>query len=135
MLGVDLATPHKQARRAYLRLLKQDGADAAKAESTSKPSKKQLRQLTAQKRQQLNPQRDLLRKLEQMMSQSRERIEVLDGILNDPQTYETESTSNLASMMQEKSELESALDETENQWLVAAETLEQLERELAGVGK
>ena len=118
---------------AYLRLLRQKDSEQVVVSERPKLSKKELRQQTAQKRQQLKPQRDKLRKLESDMAKTRDRIGVLDGILNDPETYETESTSNLATMMQEKSDLETKLEETENQWMVVAESLEELEKELARV--
>ncbi|MEM7195804.1 MAG: ATP-binding cassette domain-containing protein [Pseudomonadota bacterium] len=130
-------TPFKDDINAYLRLLRQktgQGADPQGNASASRHNdsltKKQKRQQTAQKRAQLKPARDRIRELERSMEKLGRKISELDSILQNPETYETESTARLAKLMQDKSALEGDLSKTESGWYAAAEELENLEREL-----
>jgi ATP-binding cassette subfamily F protein 3 len=104
-----------------------DAGDQVKG-SNGGSGKKQRRQILAQRRQQLKPRRDRVRQLEQSLQQLQEKLTVLNGVLNDPGTYQTESTSNLANMMQQKSDLDRKLEQTESSWVESMEELEQLER-------
>ena len=54
------------------------------------------------------------------------KIDALDAILSDPQTYETESTANLSNMMQKKAKLENKLRQAETRWYTATEEIEKL---------
>ena len=64
------------------------------------------------------------------MQHLQKEIEALDQKLNDPQTYETESTANLAEMMQEKSDKAGKQKSLEEQWYEAIGSLEELERQI-----
>ena len=122
---------------AYLTLLKQrdiDGdleSDSATVESPTrvvqeKLTNKQRRQLQAQQREASKAQRNIVNKLEKEMQKVQQQIDELDKVLQDPQTYENESTSNLAKLAQKKSDKDSQLAKLESQWLSAAEELEKL---------
>ena len=124
----------------YLKILRQNQArreqqidssddNSALSEKPENVSKKQRRQLQAQKRQMLKPARDKVRGLEKDMDQIRVKIADLETILENPETYETESTANLSKMMQTRSELMSQMEDIETAWLDAAENLEVMEAE------
>ena len=129
----------KEDMDAYLRVLKQSHTDAPgddeKARSESEPgmSKKQRRQYLAQRRNEVKPKRDAAKKLEKEMQKIQGEIDKLAVILNNPETYETESTANLAGMMQNKSDLDHQLKQTEASWYESAEELETLEQSLQQV--
>ena len=98
--------------------------------SVNRLSKKERRQLTAQHRQQLKPQREKVKNLERKMLKIQRDIESLDTVLNDPNTYQTQSTAELASMMQDKVDLEHGLKSVETGWIDAMEILEDLEKRI-----
>ena len=98
--------------------------------SVNRLSKKERRQLTAQHRQQLKPQREKVKNLERKMLKIQQDIESLDIILNDPNTYQTQSTAELAGMMQDKVDLEHGLKSVETGWIDAMEILEDLEKQI-----
>jgi ATP-binding cassette subfamily F protein 3 len=123
---------------SYLRLLKQNNSGVevdqnrtadieTRKGGNTKQNKKLRRQIMAQRREQLKPKRDLIRKLEKDIRSLQENIDSLNTVLSNPQTYETESTSNLSRMMQKKSGLEEQLENLENRWLTATDNLESLE--------
>ena len=122
---------------AYIRILKSQNSNDEKFEANEPVnednqlpslSKKERRQLTAQRRQALKPMRDKIREIEKTIQKFQKEIDTLDLSLNDPGTYETESTSNLAKMMKKKSSLEEKIAEAESEWLEASEKLEELEK-------
>ena len=127
--------PFKEDMSAYLTLLKQKysvddkaaSAERSQAPAREKLTKKQIRQQQAQFRELTQNQRKKVKKLESRMSEIQAEIDRLNTYLNDPETYETESTANLATLMQKKSDWESELKSNEAQWLEAAEKLEELE--------
>lgn len=117
---------------AYLTLMRQENSDKSDekgsiSEEKTSQNKKQRRQVMAQRRQQLRPIRDQIHQLENDMTKLKDKIDELDIALGNPDTYEAESTSNLAAMMQKKSELESRLKQAESKWVTSAEQLETLE--------
>ena len=122
----------------YLRLLRQSSAKGAEKPvhssdpraSTPVATKKQRRQILADRRQKIKPVRDRVKTMEKELEQLQQKIDQLDAILHDPQTYETESTANLSAMMQQKSDLEKQLQQTENAWYETMGKLEQMESEL-----
>ncbi len=123
---------------AYLRILKNpDTKEPVGVQTSEHPdgpanglSKKQRRQLAAQYRQQLKPQRDRVKNLERKMQKIQHDIQSLDTILNDPNTYQEQSTAELAGMMQEKVDLEQGLKSVETGWIDAMEVLEDLEKQI-----
>ena len=119
----------------YLKILRNTDAnkpdqDNSKTDPAQGMSKKARRQLTAQKRQQLKPKKDEIKKCEKNMQQLQAEIDALNVVLNDPDIYETESTSNLSAMMQSKSDKASQLKMLEGKWLQTVESLEALEKHM-----
>ena len=123
---------------AYLRILKNsDTKEPVGVQTSEHPdgpanglSKKQRRQLAAQYRQQLKPQRDRVKNLERKMQKIQQDIQSLDTILNDPNTYQAQSTAELAGMIQDKASLEQGLKSVETGWIDAMEVLEALEKQI-----
>lgn len=132
-----LLSEFNEDMQAYLRLLRQankerlDQLNPKPRESTdARMSKKERRQHTAQLRQQLKPKRDEIRQLEQEIHSLQNDVENLEAILNNPETYETESTASLSDMMQKKSGMESRIRTAEDLWYAVTEELEALEKAL-----
>ena len=99
--------------------------DSVSAQSgTSVPSKRARRQQSAKLRQQLKPLTLELKQIERWITRTEHEIQDLEEVLSNPTTFETESTANLAAMMQSKSKLEKDLESLEAQWLDLAEQLE-----------
>ena len=127
---------------AWLRILRNahraeppDTREAGRPESgvknsANRLSKKERRQVAAQLRQRLRPQRETVESLEREMLKIQQDIESLDIILNAPETYQTRGTAELAGMMQGKVDLERGLKSVEADWIDAMETLEDLEKRI-----
>ena len=60
----------------------------------------------------------------------RQAIDSLDTILNDPNTYQTNSTTALAHLSQDKAGLEHELQSVETDWIETLEALESQEEKL-----
>ena len=91
-------------------------------------SRKILRQQSAKLREKMRPLTRELRTIESEIEKKRNAALALERTLADPDTYENESTANLAQMMQKKSRLESAIDQHEEKWLSLSEELESLNK-------
>jgi ATP-binding cassette subfamily F protein 3 len=89
-------------------------------------SKKALRQQSAKQRQQLKPLTQEIGRLEKKIEQAQGEIQALEKILSDPATFESESTADLAIMMQTRSRLEKNIESMEVRWLEVSEQLENI---------
>jgi ATP-binding cassette subfamily F protein 3 len=92
--------------------------------------KKHKRQQSAKRREQLKTQQNLTRQLQNDTRQLQAEIDELDVVLSDPQTYESESTANLAKMMRKNSLLVEKLTDAETRWYEVQEEIERLESSL-----
>ena len=91
---------------------------------TSVQSKRARRQHFAKLRQQLKPLTLELKHIERQITRTEHEMQELEEVLSNPTTFETESTANLAAMMQSKSKLRKGLESLEAQWLDLAEQIE-----------
>ena len=94
-------------------------------------SKKALRQQSAKQRQQLKPLTQEISKLEKKLEQAQAEIQSLEKALSDPATFESESTADLAIMMQTRSRLEKKIESMEIRWLEVSEQLENTHADLS----
>ncbi len=119
----------------YLRILRQSNADSAAPAATTdaKMSKKQLRQITAKRREQMKPQRQKVHDLDKEIQRQQSKINTLTITLNAADSYDTISTAKLAIMMREKTALENRLVSLETGWLEASEQLERLQQSLDSI--
>ncbi len=110
----------QQIREGQLDVSGTDNADARK-----QPSKKQLRQREAQRRQRLKPLLDKVRKIEEQLAASRTDLEALETTLADESIYtDPERKTELTGLIKEQTSLKSAIDALEWSWMEASEALE-----------
>ena len=110
-------------------------ASDAKAENSSPSelkqvtpelSKKEQRQLAAEKRERIRPLTNSIKKLEKMMNELAAKMEILEEELADPSLYEGES-SKLPGLLVKQGELRAELTRTEEQWISKTEELESIQ--------
>jgi ATP-binding cassette subfamily F protein 3 len=95
---------------------------------SKQPSKKQLRQKEAQRRQRLKPLLDKVRKIDTELSTSRDALDALELKLADERIYaDPERKDELADIIREQTSLKSVIDSLEWNWMEASEALEAAE--------
>ena len=107
----------------------QSSEDAVVAgKSTQKKSqvnRKQLRQQQAQRRQQLKPLFDKVRKIETRLADSRTALERIEGKLADENIYsDPERKPELTDLVKDQATLKAAIESLEWEWMEASEALE-----------
>ena len=90
-------------------------------------SKKQTRQVSAEKRRQLQPLRNTVKKLEQTVAALEQQKTEIDSKLAQPHMYNAENKAQLTELLKEQSRIQKELAQAEEQWLGAMEELEQAE--------
>ncbi|HEY9279868.1 MAG TPA: ATP-binding cassette domain-containing protein [Eoetvoesiella sp.] len=103
------------------------------AASDSAPvDRKAQRRLEAEERQRLatlrKPLESKVRKVETGMQQARERLQILDGLIADPEFYGDARRDERLKVLSEHGELTKKVNELEEQWLELQEELEELEK-------
>jgi ATP-binding cassette subfamily F protein 3 len=110
----------QQIREGQLDISGAENRDASK-----QPSKKQLRQREAQRRQRLKPLLDEIRKIEEQLAASRTELEALQTTLADESIYtDPERKTELTGLIKEQTSLKSSIDTLEWSWMEASEALE-----------
>ncbi|ACV27266.1 ATP-binding cassette domain-containing protein [Kangiella koreensis] len=114
----------------------QGKTDSVSAEEESSPAKsndvenelsrKEQRQLEAEKRKQLQPLKNKLKKLEQQLEDLNQRKAKLDEVMADPTLYEESNKDKLTQLTGDYSAVKSQLEQTEEEWLELQDQLEQL---------
>ena len=100
----DTSTPHKEAHKEL--------------------SRKQQRQQEAERRKQLQPLRNKIKKLEKELDDLSEKQAKLEAILAEPDTYLEENREELKKNLLEKSRIDQALEIVETEWMEASEEYE-----------
>ena len=100
---------------------------APAGEANNSISKKEQRRLEAEKRQQLKPHRDAVKKAEDTVAKLHVDQQLLEEQLAVPEIYAESEKNRLITLLQKKTGIDKALDEAEAAWLSASEKLEQLE--------
>jgi len=101
-------------------------AGNATENNTSKLSKKELRQLEAQRREALKPLLQKVKKAEEAMARLRMEIELIEKNLHDDNLYsEPSRREELTALVQKQSQCRHDLAAAEETWLEASEALEQ----------
>ncbi len=89
-------------------------------------SKKQQRQLQAQRRQRLKPLYDRIKVVEKTLATSRSRLDDIERRLADESIYtDSTQTAALTQLVQDQAALKSSIETLEYEWLDASEALEQ----------
>jgi ATP-binding cassette subfamily F protein 3 len=108
-------------------LLEQKKTDDQIDQSVDKSlSRKQLRQIEAEKRQQLKPMKRVLVKAEKRVEQLHQQQDALEQQLADPAIYENQDKDILLKLLREKTDIDRALENAEAEWLDASDQLEQM---------
>ena len=101
------------------------GADnTGENEPTKELSRKEQRQLDAERRKQCQPLRNKLKKLEKKLDELTEKQSKLEIILADPGSYLDENKENLKKNLLLKSEVDQALESVEGDWMEVSEEYE-----------
>jgi len=103
------------------------GNTQEKVSTTSKTTgidKRQLRQQEAARRQQLKPYLDQVRKSEKLLGEFQQQLQDIEQKLTDSTLYEADNKDRLKELLARQTTLKQQLQQTENDWLEAAETLE-----------
>ena len=114
----------------YQRWLLQRETNTAPVEAEEKVpllDKKAQRQLAAQRRQQLNPLKNKIKKLERVMEALQGELDSLEKQLLDNTLYEEANKNQLQTLLQQQGAFRQELQSTEEQWLELQEELEGLE--------
>jgi ATP-binding cassette subfamily F protein 3 len=91
---------------------------------TKELSKKEQRQLDAERRRQLQPLSSKLKKLEKQLDELTEKTDQLEKVLADPDIYLEENKENLKKTLLTKSESDKALQSVESDWMDVSEEYE-----------
>jgi ATP-binding cassette subfamily F protein 3 len=97
---------------------------ASTASKTSGIDKRQLRQQEAARRQQLKPYLDQVRKSEKLLGRLQQQLQDIEQKLADSSLYEADNKDLLKELLAQQATLKQQLQQTENDWLEATETLE-----------
>jgi len=91
------------------------------------PSKKQARQLEAQRRQRLKPLLDRVRDIEQRLATSRMELEILEKQLADEKLYtDPGRKEEMTGLIKQQGPMKALLETLEWEWLEASEALEKM---------
>jgi ATP-binding cassette subfamily F protein 3 len=103
---------------------------AASAPAADKADKRAQRQAAAALRQQLAPHRREAEKLEKELGKVQEKLAGVEERLGDSGLYEASRKDELRDLLAEQARLKTGEGELEERWLLALETLEDLQRQL-----
>ncbi len=116
----------------YRKLLVQLANAAASGNGSGdggKNDRKEQRRQAADRRAQLKPLRDRLRKQEQQLEQLSGKLALLDERLLDSTLYDGSRRSELSQLLQQQGQLRQQLAEVESAWMATAEELEQVDND------
>lgn len=110
-------------------------ADLRKERNSSEPetsaaARKDKKRLEAERRKQLQPLRKQVQQLEKKLEELNHQSSQLEAALADPAIYDASQKTQLKRLLADKTRITQELNETEEQWLMACEELEQTETAL-----
>ncbi|MDG9922466.1 MULTISPECIES: ATP-binding cassette domain-containing protein [unclassified Pseudomonas] len=109
---------------------RQQPQSASTAPSVDKTDKRAQRQAAAALRQQLAPHKREAEKLEKELGKVHDKLAVIEEKLGDSSLYEAARKDELRELLTEQARLKGIEAELEEAWLLALETLEELQRQL-----
>jgi ATP-binding cassette subfamily F protein 3 len=109
---------------------RQQPQSAATAPSADKTDKRAQRQAAAALRQQLAPHKREAEKLEKELGKVHDKLAAIEEQLGDSGLYEAARKDELRELLAEQARLKGVEAELEESWLLALETLEELQRQL-----
>jgi len=105
-------------------LQQRDALDLEPVNTSSRPSKKDIRREKADKRKALQPLRNKVKKLELELEQLQQQQAALDISLADPCLYEQTSSHELRKLTMQHHDLHQRIETVEENWMSASEQLE-----------
>jgi ATP-binding cassette subfamily F protein 3 len=105
-------------------LQQRDALDLEPVNTSSRPSKKDIRREKADKRKALQPLRNKVKKLESELEQLQQQQAALDISLADPCLYEQTSSHELRKLTMQHHDLHQRIETVEESWMSASEQLE-----------
>lgn len=100
---------------------------AATTDAADGRSRKDQRRQRAEMREQLKPLRQLVAKLEKMLDKLSAQSESYDEQLADANLYDEVNKSKLTALLKQKGQVDTELEQVEEQWMEAGEALEAAE--------
>lgn len=113
--------------RLWLAEQKKIGEDATLADNVSGVSRKDQRKLEAERRNRLKPYMDAVKKAEAAVEKFHQQQREMEEILADPAIYADEFKEKLKQLLNQKGQIDSALEQAEIDWMTAEENLQQAE--------
>lgn len=102
-------------------------SEETSSSETSTVNKKQQRQQAAEQRKQLQPLKNKIKKLEQQLDKLNSEKETIEEKLADNSLYDEANKDQLKQLLSQQSENNQALQDVEEQWLMASEEMESLQ--------
>lgn len=93
-------------------------------------SRKEQRQLRAQRRKLLQPHLNAVQKFEKQLAKAEDSMREIEVSLADETIYEDSNKAKMMALLENQATTRQTIDDIEAQWMEAAETLEQAEAEL-----
>ena len=112
---------------AHGRSLRQPPAGAAKT-ADSAEQRRERKRIEAERRKALQPLRQALQRAEGLLNELQRERDALQDQLGDQAVYEAAQKDRLQTLLQHKGSVDTRLAAAEEQWLIAAESLERAEK-------
>ncbi len=113
--------------KQWLAEQKKSGDEPAAAEASGGVSRKDQRKQDAERRQRLKPLLDAVKKAEAAVEKFHQQQRELEEQLADPAVYHDDNKEQLKQLLARKSQVDSALEQAEIDWMAAEENLSQAE--------
>ena len=113
--------------RQWLTENKKSDAEPSATENVGNASRKDQRKQEADRRNRLKPLLDAVKKAEAAVEKAHQQQRELEALLADPTIYLEENKDNLKKLLVQKSQIDAALDNAENDWMLAETKLQEAE--------
>lgn len=113
----------------YHRYLNSSRQPAATEKTSGITNRQEEKRRQAEQRQRLRPLKQALENCEKRIATLEKQRDELKNALADPTLYEADNKPRLKTILGEQSEIEKALQQAENEWLMTAENLQQAEND------
>lgn len=115
-------TEQKRKEAQGAQLITSSGLDPSSQTQTKKEKKRE----EAEKRKQLQPLRNRLKKLEKDLEKFTAEKQAIEKLLSDPAIYEDSEKKRLKDLLQQQSDVSQSLDVVEEEWMQVSEELEEI---------
>jgi len=127
----DLAAYHTWLQKRQLAGRQQEKANASANANVEKVDKKEERRKSAELRQQLRPLHKLIEKHEKAVHKAQEKLDVISEKMADGELYDITNKDKLQALLSDEAKWKKDLEENEEAWFEAQESLEEAESSLS----